>query len=628
MARVVLDFNQLPLATRERLIDGMNPMPLQAPIFSATTSTAGPVAGAGLLGLGALFFLYNLITRGFGEPELFPYAVQNGWDLLAYVIACFFLAAAALVIAFHVRQRKALPFTPGRYLFPLDYIDARSKQLVIRSLSDLIDLNAVHHHSNGLYTHTSFTFLFQGGDSEEFTIRNQRDAETQMRQLQRIRAEFGKALEQQDLETIKRHDLFFDVRVRGGFEALQKNPSPSTEGGVFAGGMPRLLELRWVAALVLAVGLGGVTWLTRNLLSDHYTFAAAKERKEERPFRYYLETGWLHVAEAKELGAQYGFANCESQGTEGCWKTFLEHWSESPRLQEVREQRLPRAALKEASSKGTVSALRQFRKNYPQSVVDADAKELIHQLFAKALADFEQEASTKNRALIPFVSKLLAHLEATENPTVLMRFRREVSGSLAKADKLLAKAGAEEGRTMAEVSPHFADARTLPLENTITEKLGVAFELIFPSDLLTLEKGAALSKEQGSTPETVPSLDIVYTVGWSGESYSSRRDGDRRLFVGIEFDFAASMRVPGEKPLQFSLTVKPPDQFAVDYQRYGGLSGLVGPDGGPTEEAVYRIMALRAFDELHDKTRQVFFRPDSKVFKDREVSGTAFDTVP
>jgi hypothetical protein len=256
--------------------------------------------------------------------------------------------------------------------------------------------------------------------------------------------------------------------------------------------------------------------------------------------------------------------------------------------------------------------------------VDADAQAKIHELFTQALADFQQEASTKNPALVPFVSKLLAHLEATENPMVLVRFRREVSGSLAKADKLLAKMGAEDGRPMAQVSPFFADARTLPLENTIATELGVAFKQIFPTDLLALEKGATFAKEEGSPRESVPALDIVYTVGWSGASYGSEKD--RRLFVGIEFGFDVNMRVPDEKPLHFTLSVTPPQRFSVEYTGRRSSLGVIDPDSGPTDESVYRIMALRAFDELDVKLRQTFFRPDSKAFK--AYLPTAFGTLP
>jgi hypothetical protein len=621
MARVVVDFHQLPRATRERLVDGTGPNPQLPPIFAVFSGNpADAMVGWLLAGLVALTCLLGLVTLGFGQP-LYPDGfIQGVGKLYLYVILFFWLAAAGLGYAFERQRRKSLPFRSGRYLFPLDFISARSRQLVIRPLSDLIDLKAVHHHDEGRYTHTSFTFIFGEGENEVFTVRSQREAEERMRELQRIRSEFGRALERQDVDAVRRYDLFFDVRANGGFEALR--------GGLPAERLPWLIEKRWVAAFVVAVVLGSGTWFIRNLLSDHFTFASAKAQGKELLFRQYLKTGKLHVDEAKVLGAQHAFTECEQRETAQCWLDFLRNWKESPRLQEVREQRLPPAALIQASS--SVSALRQFRKHYPKAGLDADAQERIHQLFAKALTDFKQEASTNNPELVPFVGKLLAHLEATENPTVLMRFRRQESKSLEMADTLLVKAGGSTGRQVAMASSYFTDAHTQPLEDPIAKELGAAFKQIFPSDLLKLEKGAPLLQEKGAG-QSVPALDIVYTVGWSGESYGSEKDG--RLFVGIEFKFDVSMSVPGEKPLNFSFTVKPPDRFSVEYTQDSRLKDLPEVDGGPSYEAVYRIMALRAFDELQDKLSQVFFRPGSKAYKVRgkpafQLPYNAYDTRP
>ncbi|MFY0528336.1 hypothetical protein ACN28I_35955 [Archangium gephyra] len=618
----VVDFNRLPRTTRERIVDSLGSTPRLAPLFADPQSKTKPLFWWSVLGLYCLYSFLKWTLWDFGEVGPMANAVHNLWALPIYFGSAFFLTAAVLAIAFHVMRSKALPFPPGRYLFPLDFIDARSQNLRIVSLSELDDFKAVHEHTNGAYTHTTFTFDFGGGHREPFVVRNKDEAEKRMRKLQRARATFGKALENKDANAVHFFDLFHEVRVRGGFASFQSNTSPVPQEGVLAGELPRLLERRWLAALAVSLVLACGTWLVRNLLSDYVAFSSARTAGLESGFRDYLRTGWLHVDKAKELGEKAGFSECEQKDTEACWRAFTVNWSESPRLQEARVERMPRAALKHAPA--TISALRRFRVKYPNSVVDAEAKERIHQLFVQALTDFQSQASTQNPGLVPFVGKLLAHLEATENPKVLVRFRRVASPSLEEADKLLVRAGREAGRATAEVSPHFADERFLPIENDIVQVMGNAFKQIFPTDLLVLEKGAALDSLPGTVKAGVPVLGIVYTVGWSGASYSSSKDN--RMFVGIAFDFDVDMSLPNEKPLRFSLTVKPPDHFTVEYSRYVGRGGLdLDPSGGPTGETVYRIMALRAFDELGDKLRHTFFRSDSKAFM---AGGTASNASP
>ena len=70
------------------------------------------------------------------------------------------------------------------------------------------------------------------------------------------------------------------------------------------------------------------------------------------------------------------------------------------------------------------------------------------------------------------------------------------------------------------------------------------------------------------------------------------------------------MKIPGEtEKLEFDLGVQPPDHFTVDYQ-----NPLYGIGGGPSEGRVYDVMAARAFDQLSDKMRRVFFKLGSKAY--------------
>lgn len=638
MAREILvDIDALPRVTRRRLANSTGSMPALAPLCANPSSSRKPVFPWALLCLFCLgiLILYRVVMSGFGHPG--PDMLHPTGLVLLYCGATGWAVAAALV--FKQRWSERLPFTPGRYLFPLDFVDARSRRLRIIPLSELSEVSAVHHrNANGAYSHSLVSLRFQDGTTESFSSHDGAWVEERVNTLRQVRAVLASAMEQKDERTVRAKDLFFEVRSQpGGFESLSR-------GSPVQAPKKRFETLRRVAlACAISLVLGPSLWLVRNLLSDAAGFTAARTVGGPSALHAYTQTGWRHVDEAKELGWRTHFKDCEQQGTERCWKEFLEFWKESPRYKEAHDELLPRAALAESSR--TVTRLRAFLSRYPGSVVEDEAKGRIHALFANALAEFQKEASPQNPQLVPFVSKLLAQLEATGRSTVVMRFHRRATTSLQRADDFLRKATDYGGGVAAPVYGHFDDAHTHPLESGIASALGSAFGRVFPNDLLTLEEGPALEEEPQALGPSSPEIRIDYTIGWSGISYDSPENN--RKFVGIQFDFDVSMVLPEEKPLRFELTVKPPEHFSVQYMRApsspggpgsGGLLaapsrlnyprpgsrgaraslGLLSDSGewgsgGPSDSQVYSTMSQRAFDELGDKLGKVFFRSDSKA---------------
>ncbi|HEX7600000.1 MAG TPA: hypothetical protein VF316_00265, partial [Polyangiaceae bacterium] len=85
----------------------------------------------------------------------------------------------------------------------------------------------------------------------------------------------------------------------------------------------------------------------------------------------------------------------------------------------------------------------------------------------------------------------------------------------------------------------------------------------------------------------------------------------------IKISFDTLMQLPSYDPtMRFKLSVLPPDRFTVDYSTFSdplygsALTGAAG--GGPSDTAVYDVMALRAFDQLSTKMEQVFFPGSAK----------------
>ncbi|WP_375768832.1 hypothetical protein NR798_45345 [Archangium gephyra] len=658
MAREILvDFNALPRSTRERLVDSTGPRPGLAPVLATRSFIGGTVLPWArsafpwaVLGLVCLFVLFLSVTWGFGQPG--DGLVQPSALVPLYSGASFLAVASGVGLVLRKRWNGGLPFRPGLYLFPLDFVDARSRRLRILPLSELSDFNVAHHREpNGVYSHSLLTLWFQDGSTERLTVRGEARAEAQLSGFQRVRAAIARAVAQQGVDSFRANDLFYEVRLQpGGFESLQGQSPAVVDGGPCVHPLPGRFQRYGGLALALVAGvvLGPGLWHVRNVRSDNAAFAAARTDGSASALHTYALTGWRHVDEARALGWPAHFKDCEQQRTERCWKEFVAFWKGSPRYQEVHDELLPRAALEESlhsiaalraflarypgsvvedevrnrlipalalqQTLDTVASLREFRAAYPGSAVDAEARGRIHALYANALAEFQKQASPQNPRLVPFMSKLLAHLEATESATVTVRFHRRNSPSLRRADRLIAQATASsyDLTSAASVSDHFDNVSTYPIEADISRALDSAFQQVFPTDLLVLEQGPAFSNEQDAAGATGPELRIGYTIGWSGRVYSSSSIiGDKRMFAGIQFDFDVSMRVPNEKPLRFALKVSPPAHFSVEYDRTG--SSLFGGSDGSNDTSIYEAMTRRAFDQLGEKFGQVLFHRDSKA---------------
>lgn len=618
-ARIV-DFNKLPKAVRERLIGCITGNYSPRPIHSERFSQAGTVGWIFLLILCGGLMLW-LITAGFASAYN-SFSVQHPAFLILYVGAVFLSVYSVLAILRRAKLKALLPFTPGRYLFPMDFIDARQRMLRIIPLASLVDLQAVHHHTNGVYSYTQFSLTFEGGVVETFSLSNKSMAEAALQNLRAQRAAIGEAVQNRQIEVIQALDPFFEVRIHDAWD--NPLPQPGFDVGPTAGELPAWLQKAALVSLAPALVLAPLVWFLRNRLSDDAMFENAKAQNTERAFESYLYHGQRHAEDVRENYIwKAALADANKDGTSAALREFVKKYPASPASNDVRTDKLPRLAFKEAQEKGTVSALREVQKEFPGSVVDADVKKEIHALFASTLTAFKGQASTADPKMLPFVERLLVYLETKESPDVKVSFRIIKSPSLAAADKILASSapavpalpGLSGAGTVAAASSHFSEERSQKREAAIVTVLQQAFGTIFPSDVLNLEQG---ERRTEATPKgamvSEPTIDIDYEVGWSGSTYSSEKSG--REFVGIKMDFQAAMRLPGEpekEALKFKLAVEPPEHFTVNYSS-PFIDRTLLESAGPSDTTVYEVMASRAFEQLSAKLRGVFFKEGSQAF--------------
>ena len=608
-----VDFNALPREVRERLIACMQHQSYPYPLLSSIPSQGAAIAGWFFLALIGASILLGALFAEFGRT------LQPTPMILLYVAGVALVVLSVLFLIRRVLLGSALPYKPGRFLFPMDFIDAQERTLRIVPMAMLIDFRGVHQHTNGVYTGTTLTFSFEGGVTESFVIQGKERAEEVLRQLGATQKQIREAAQARDLDTLLRLDPLFEVRVKDTWAAKAprdedvQQPAAKAIGALFA--KTAILGVAGATALVLSVPM----WHLRNIASDEAIYADAKQQNREYAYEHYLSWGKRHV-------------------------------------DEVRDELLPKAALKEAKDKGSVTALREFLRKYPGSIVEKDARDEVHKLFTKTLEEFREQASKDDAKLLPFMEKLLGYLEKNDTSRIEARFEAPSVEALTKVDDLLkSKVGGEiaGGGKVVPVAPHFGDAASIAREAEIVKSLQTGFAVVFPADVMALAGGprigpdgkplavqpkddrdptAKLKDLDYKNPQALreameamnrprldgppanpnidsPTIEVRYKVGWAGDFFTEDK-GDRK-FVGIVVDFHVAMKIPGNETekLEFDLGVQPPDRFTVDYQ-----NPLYGIGGGPSEGKVYDVMAARAFDQLSDKMRRVFFKLGSKAY--------------
>lgn len=558
------DFNTLPVSMRMRFVKALHsPDRDHAPIASVTENYGAILIGlAALIGVSALV-VFGRATVGFGQLGS-EYMWQENAQSVFYVVGIGLIAYGLLSIWRRVGMRSGLPFEPGRYLFPLAFIEASSARLRMYDLSQASEISGTHKTDGaGRYQSTLFFFRF-GKAKRTFQVSSRRIAETIIPELNRRQAAIKQAVAAKDAKLLLQHDPLFEIRT-GRVSAGKRTIS----GDPMAKYVPDFLRWRAVIAVFLGILLGMPLWYLRNVQSDEVAYRAAKASQHETDYQQYLHWGHRHIQEMKA--------------------------------------ELPRVAFEEAQRSHSVTRLRAVLRRYPTDGLDDEVKDEVHKLYLASLEKFKTQAADADPTLLPFVEQLLTSLEASGSSTLQLRFTRPTSDELTKMDNLLTAFAAKRGKELAPASPWFTPQSDDVREKRIVTSLQQGFSAIFPSDVLQIAAAAQLNPQ-------LPLMDIAYQIGGSGQYYqdldkTTMQPKGNRVFVGLICKFSASVSLPGQPPgWRFDLSVQPPQTFQVDFKKSSPQDNVAPVD------LVYNVMAERAFDELHLKMRDVLFRPGSQAY--------------
>lgn len=538
-------FNALSQSGREHLVACMRGQSSPQPIAENTSTTTGDIVQWILWGACGAAAVAFAIWWTYGEGAL------EWWHWLLIVGGVGIIGWSGIGILRRIQMGSRLPWNPGVYLFPLHVIDANGPVLQVLPMGSMTNFEGTHNHKNGVYQNTTLNFTFPG-QTVSFVVNRKDKAEQVLEMLQNAGGMAQMAAESGNMQAFAQLDPLFGERVADTWDRVQQaddivpDTAPSARGTSGLFGNPMLL------GGVLGMMAGGVVGGGYTLLNDEMEYQSAVAEDSTWGYQRYLRNfGWLHGSE-------------------------------------VRDVRLPAAAFSEAKEAHSVTALREFRAEYPGSVHDADAIAATHALYQEALAAVHEQVD--DEALDAVMTQLFAWLEAHPATPLQVHFRPPDSEALGSFDKTLDEIGKDlYGIPIAPASPSFNADRSGLRERRIAEDLERGFGQVVPNDILDLQHGERLVGE-ATLPDDVAALEVSYVLAPSGAMYTGEEED--RGYVGIVVDFDVAMRVPGSAPYDFDVTVRPPETFSVT--SYGSY----GADVPPSDSIVYDTMASNAFSRL------------------------------
>ncbi len=553
-----------------RGVGAPKPLLFQAPPVSPWVLRMN-LLGAVILGVCAVYAGW-----GFGNLE-HHWAIQARSAILVYS-GLMSAGLLALVAAGRIRNRKAgLPFRTGIYVFPFGLIDAKTADFKVYPATDLVDIQL-----DGLIARMKFKdgALFEFQPSDAAKVATVRDT---LQQAQR-------QLSLPPTESTLRDQALLDPLVDTGFKSLFASAESLKPPSAKKSGL-------WLWATLLGGATAGLgLWYLHNTLSEKQIYIKARRLNTPEAYHAYLARGGSRNDVLDLLLPRAELQKARAAGTSDAIEHFMDAHSQS-KIEGEAIGALQVTLLNElefARAKGTVSALREFRKDDPRAkLVESDRRFALHKLFDAALLRYQNESHASAEQQRMF-EQLLRYSEQ-HGPKVEVRFQKVFPESLAKAEGKL------------QSSAYFGGPKALPLQylqgvparsreqraaSAVAKRVGT----LFSDDVLNFEFTETPSSSSGDDPPKVgvPTLFINYKIGLSVPLTNRRPPGS---FVGLTLSFKGQLLIPGQPPaMAISSAYWLPPNFKK--LREGGW--------GPAE--LYTSMADQALDQFIEKYLKSLFR--------------------
>jgi len=568
-----VEFYRLPRPVQDRFAAATRRTAPPAPLLFQPASRTTVWA---YLGGSALVALVATVVLRIGWGQVDSPVALHGAKMAALDVALWAVAAYGVVHAMALlRALDSLPYKAGTYLFPGCVVEALGPTLRVWAVGDAESVELLTSPAPAI------ELRMRDGSRMAVPARNLEDGQRAEKALAGMRADLARAIAEDDMHVLAEMDPLHD--------SAMSSPIGPTEQMTYS--VPAWTRFDWAVAAAAGVVLGLVLAWTRNGMSDESMFRAVATTATVPAYRQYLAQGGSHSAEVRDtLLPRIELREAEAQGTPEAVQAFAKDHAGSKIGPEI-DAALRRALLVQldkARKVGTVTALDELGKKYPDGGLDADLKAAKHALYVQALASWKKKA-TPDAATAAFMERLLAQVEKRGDPGVDVRFRLKTSKTLDDADKQISKNNHYPGPD-ALPSKYVTVAAMRAREQRVAGDLvkGLAAEM--PADVLALRPGDPLAAD-APMPKDVPVLVVEYAPEWSHVNTVSTKPPT--VFAGINFTFDVSFVVPEGAPL----TIKTKSWRGAELWKLKG-DGLERPE---FEQQVYDSMFDGAFDQLSKK---------------------------
>lgn len=559
------DFYGLPRSLQDRFIESSQAVAAPRPFAAA------PVGEFRSLLWGAACVLIGLAWGGFISFGMGDLRSSFALTSLVHKVVHIAFAGALVTCAFRAYSlswsAKRVPYGLGDYLFPCGVISARQATLIEYDARQL---------QSATQAGSSVKIAFNGGPTFTFPTPS---ADVAAQTVSAFEAEAKKWAELADGEPLPR------ARLNPLLESGVPNPLAPTQPHE----KPRLLGFPLLAALVtvlaVVLGLGAVMW--RDSLSRKALYKAATEEDTVEAYREYLERG----GEREEVSTLLlPRAELEQVVKKGSVEAIMAFQKANPASKIGGEvQNALRAALlqelEKAKAKGTLSAIEDVPKKFPShELIAGEIAAARRDVFAKAMADFQKKASSKDEQLVPFVQQLLTYAEKN-GPRVALRFAHDFPQDPKMLDQIVSKSKKYYMGNKSLPTQYFLGDEARRREKAFLEKVQKRLQAAFSPDILRFELDPPLKEENEELPEIkVPTLTFTHRERLSGGFVGGK---PKAMYLGVALLMAADAAIPGaEVTLEFKWNAWRAPKFNVLEEKTTDI-----PD-------VYEEMMGGAFDKF------------------------------
>lgn len=536
------DFYGLPRSIQDRFIESSQAVAAPAPLAALPVSEKTPLIWGGLSFLCAIGWA-GFTSMGMGDLysslALSPLPAKVVHIIFAGAVTACALRAYALSWA-----ARRLPYGSGNYLFPCGVVVARGASLALHDARQLksttVQASAVR-----VEFQSGASFVFPTGSSER---------------AEQVAKAFDKGAE--NWKEVEGGEKLAQARLNPLLESGVPNPLAPTQPHPKPSLLPLPVSFGVVLVLAVLLGLLIVGW--RDSLSRKALYKAATEADTIEAYRAYMARGGEREEVSSLLLPRAELKTAIDAGTVEALQKFKEDNPDAEIGSEI-QNALRAALLKEldkAKAKGTVTAIEEVPKKFESAhLIQGEVAAARRGVYAKALANFQEKASSSVPELVPFMQALVTYAEK-HGPTVELRFSQSFPQDPEKVDQIVSKSKKYYMGRKSLPTQYFLGDPARRREKELLETVRDRIQREFPEDVLDFKIAPLPEKENTELPEIkVPTITFSHREKLSGGFVGGV---PKAMYMGVALLMSAQAEIPGsDQKLEYAWNAWRSPQFNI-----------------------------------------------------------------